>query len=614
MTPKEILKQADRAFKSKDYNLANELYKRILIRVPNHTTAKNKLQKIKKLTKDNTPEIEKVKVNVIITALKNGNYKRAIDLATSLITEDPLNPLLQNIIGISHINLGNPKNAIPYFKKALNLKNNYNEARANLGSALLLLGHADEAIVELNQSLIENPKNSKAWHSLGNAKRNKLLYVEAQLAFEKALELNPNYINALNSLGVLLSKSGKEDQAIKIFKKGLKLDPEDSSLLTSYGFALSEVGEIEKAEKLIRKAIAIDPNLSEAYRSLSIIHRFEKSDPLIIDMKKKLQTVTANIYDKIHIGFALGKGMHDLGEYSMAFSAYEIANKARRSELLYDSKENSNSIEHIKTKYSNKNQIISIKNNPKDINPIFIVGMNRSGTTLVEQILSSHSSVTGAGELPYINKVGLDSLKNNISWTKTELSHAYQEYSKVLNGFAQNTKFVTDKAPVNFKWIGLIKNIFPDAKIVHLIRDPMDTCLSNYRNYFQSPGIKYAYDQVELAKFFTDYRNIMEFWYNLFPDQIYTCDYNLLTLNQEREMRALLNYCELSWEPGVLKFEESTRIVKTASVAQVREGIYRTSIGSWKKYEKYLDPMYNTLKDGKAFKPWVVKSFNNIRS
>ena len=178
-----------------------------------------------------------------------------------------------------------------------------------------------------------------------------------------------------------------------------------------------------------------------------------------------------------------------------------------------------------------------------------------------------------------------------------------------LSMISNKTKFVTDKLPVNFKWIGLIKRLYPDAKIIHVIRDPMDTCLSNYRNYFTATGNAYAYNQEELARFFLDYRNLMDFWYNMFPNQIYACDYNFLTLNQEAETRSLLNYCDLNWESQVLKFEANKRVVKTASVAQVREGIYQTSIGGWEHYKNHLISLHSVLQEGDAFRQWDKTKF-----
>ena len=643
MTPKELILEAKKAIKANNLLLAANFYTQILNKFPKHSAAKIGLSKIQKKSSHGTPGIKQKELNDAVNALQNGNFQTAINFSQNLIIKDPNHPVIHNIIGISYVNLQKPDKAISYFKTALRLNKHYNEARGNLGSALLLLGKTDEAINQLEQALKGNPKNPMAWNSLGNARDKKFLYDSARKAFEKAIELSPNYLNAFNSLGVLLNKLNLKDEAIKIFESGLKINPNDTDLLINFGYALSDSGKLKQAIKKLTKGISLDnypidakhrlgvlksndgdiksaiklilesikedPTLSEAYRSLSLIYKFKKSDELIDTMRERLNKPNSSVYDKIHLGFALGKSLHDIQEYDDAFKAYEIGNIARRSELVYDIKEHSESIERIKTIYSNKEEKIYIDTNHQNVNPIFIVGMNRSGTTLVEQILSSHSTVTGAGELPNINKLGLENLKTNIKWTKTELICARAEYSKVLGSFAQGTKFVTDKLPVNFKWIGLIKILYPKAKIVHLIRNPMDTCLSNYRNYFIATGNAYAYNQKELANFYIDYRNLMEFWHMIFPNQIYACDYDSLILNQETETRLLLKYCKLNWEPEVMKFEKNTRAVKTASVAQVREGLYRTSVGGWENYKEFLDPLYLTLKKSGALKEWDKNNF-----
>ena len=230
--------------------------------------------------------------------------------------------------------------------------------------------------------------------------------------------------------------------------------------------------------------------------------------------------------------------------------------------------------------------------------------MNRSGTTLVEQILSSHSDVHGGGELAYINKIGLQNLKRGEVWNIRTLDQTRNAYIKILKSQRLDENFVTDKLPVNFKWIGLIKLLFPNARIVHLIRNPIDTCLSNYRNYFIASGNSYAYNLNELANFFIDYRNIMEFWHKIFPGQIYACDYDLLTFNQEKETRSLVEYCGLKWQDDLLSFEKNKRSVKTASVGQIREGLYQTSVGGWEKYKDELKPLYETLKSSGCLKEW----------
>ncbi len=635
MTPRELLSKANEALNAKDFLLASQLFNKILNKFPNHAAAKKGLQKLKKIKTNNTQGLHNDSLEKAINELQKGNYQNAIDLSLKFKLTNPDNPVVYNLIGICYVNQQNPKEGVPYFRTALRLNRQYPEARANLGSALLMIGKLNDAIRELEGSLKENPKNPMGWNSLGNALSQNIQLEQARTAFEQAIKLAPQYLNAINSLGVLLNNMEEHAQAIKTFEKGLKIDPSDKDILTNLGYTLADDGNIVEAIKVLSKVISLgqynldvkhrlgvlksnsgqikdsiitlrevveeDPTFSEAYRSLSLIQKFEKSDPLILKMQNRLYDPDSTSYDKIHLGFALGKSLHDIKEYSKAFKAYKIGNDTRRLELQYDIIEHRTSIQKIKSIYSNLKVNLKYEG---QINPIFILGMNRSGTTLVEQILSSHSDVYGGGELAFINKVGLQNLQNEEIWNTKSLEKIREEYIKILNSNRLNKSFVTDKLPVNFKWIGLIKLLFPDARIIHLIRNPIDTCLSNYRNYFIASGNSYAYNLRELANFFIDYRNIMEFWHKIFPGQIYACNYDLLTFNQEKETRSLIEYCGLRWQDDLLSFEKNKRSVKTASVGQVREGLYQTSVGSWEKYQKELKPLYEILNVSGCLKEW----------
>ena len=635
MTPKELLFKANEAMNAKDFILASQLFTQILNKFPNHAAAKKGLKKLTKITNNGDKGTHNFTLEEAINELQKGNYQNAIKSSFKFKLTNPNNPVVYNLIGICYVNQENPKEAVPYFRTALRLNKQYSEAKANLGSALLMMGKVDDAILQLEESLKENPKNAIGWNSLGNALSQNTQLKQAQTAFEQAINLAPQYLNAINSLGVLLNNMEEPTQAIKIFENGLKIDPNDRDILTNLGYTLADSGNINDAIKVLSKVISLgrynldvkhrlgvlksnsgqlkeaistlrevikeDPTLSEAYRSLSLIQKFEKSDPLVSKMQSRLNHPDSTNYDKIHLGFALGKSLHDVKEYSKAFQAYKIGNDTRRLELQYDITEHRHSIEKIKSIYLKLN--LKLEYNDK-LKPIFILGMNRSGTTLVEQILSSHSDVHGGGELAYINKIGLQNLQRGEVWNIRTLDQTRNAYIKILKSQRLDENFVTDKLPVNFKWIGLIKLLFPNARIVHLIRNPIDTCLSNYRNYFIASGNSYAYNLNELANFFIDYRNIMEFWHKIFPGQIYACDYDLLTFNQEKETRSLVEYCGLKWQDDLLSFEKNKRSVKTASVGQIREGLYQTSVGGWENYKDELKPLYETLKSSGCLKEW----------
>jgi len=646
MTPKELLSKATEAMNAKDFLLASQLFTKILNKFPNHVAANKGMQKLKKITTNTTQDTHNFTLEEAINELKKGNYQNAINLSLKFQLTNPDNPLVYNLIGICYVNQQNPKEAVPYFRTALRLNKRYSEAKANLGSALLLIGKMEDSILQLEESLKENPNNAMAWNSLGNARRAIDQPVKAEESFKAALNLDPNYVNALNSYGVLLSEQREYTKSISLLEKAVKLSPLDREVNQNFAEALSgdgqtesaikilnkiaelnnsdpnpnalvqiadleaRIGNLEKSKKLLQNVMDSFPEYFKAYRSFSSINKFKYPDKIITKMEKYFKSTSLSDEDVIQLGFSLGKAYYDISEFDKSFQAYSRANKARRKQLNYSSLDFSERINIIKSTF-NKQWYNNFSNFIKPCTkPIFILGMNRSGTTLVEQIVSAHSLVTGGGEIPYINSHCMKEINQIKTWGDGKLNSFYENYLEKLNSIDQKIPFVTDKMPSNFAWIGLIKTVFPKAKIIHLIRDPMDTCLSNYRNYFSSSGNGFAYDQIELAEFYYQYRKIMHYWYSLFPNEIFSCDYDHLVNDQETVTRKILNYCDLTFEPEVLRFYKNKRTVKTASVAQVRNPIYKSSISGWRKYEKHLSPMLNRLNELGCLEPWDIKSIS----
>ena len=422
LSPKELIKKANKAIKAGEFVLATELFNEILNKLPNHLMAKAGLKIIKNKTSNVLPNVRQNMLDKVVNTLQAGDFLTALDLARNFTPVDSNNAVIYNIIGISYINIQKPEKAIINFKTALRLNKKYSEARGNLGAALLSIKSTDEAIIQLEKALKENPQNYMAWNSLGNAKKSKNLIDEAKGSFKKALVLEPKYLNALNSYGVLLSEEQEYKNAIKQFEKALDISSTDLDVFKNYLNALSGDQQAEKALKLINenlgkfsyptslkvlmadllarignleesisilmKLIDQEPTYFNAYRSLSPIYKFKKSDKIITNMKKAFNKKDLNVTETIQLGFSLGKAFHDIKEYDQAFYAYERANKARGQELLHDPNDLNNLHTRIK-KTINKQWIDTAKvYGNKTTKPIFILGMNRSGTTLVEQILS----------------------------------------------------------------------------------------------------------------------------------------------------------------------------------------------------------------------------------
>jgi hypothetical protein len=235
-----------------------------------------------------------------------------------------------------------------------------------------------------------------------------------------------------------------------------------------------------------------------------------------------------------------------------------------------------------------------------NIRPIFILGMPRSGTTLVEQIIASHHKVYGAGELNNLKNIVTPILVNHLNSknktiNKQEIKSVRQQYLDSLIKLNAKEKIVTDKMPINFRFIGFILSALPEAKIIHVKRDARATCWSNYKHYFSS-GNGFTFDQEDLARFYGLYSELMDFWHKLFPNKIYDLNYEKLTVNQKKETEKLLKYCELDWDENCLEFHKNDRGIKTASASQVRQKMYQGSSEAWKKYEPYIEPLISGLK------------------
>ena len=304
--------------------------------------------------------------------------------------------------------------------------------------------------------------------------------------------------------------------------------------------------------------------------------------------------------DKMHLHYALANIFIKSDQYDKTFDQYNKANELKRKKLTYDAKEHTAYIDKLIAIFTRdyfKENII--RGNNSEL-PVFIVGMPRSGTTLVEQIVSSHPQVFGAGELAVFTHIeaGLnknfdasDSYPECMSLCSKSVIHDYAQYYLIeLKKYAGNAIRITDKMPNNFLRIGLIKTMFPNARIIHCQRNPLDTCLSIYTNYFIR-GNQYTYDLTELGQYYLDYERLMSHWRNLFESQIFEIQYEELVMNQEKLSKQLIDYVGLDWDEGCINFHKNKRAVKTASNLQVREPMYSRSIDRWKSYKKQLEPL-----------------------
>ena len=325
-----------------------------------------------------------------------------------------------------------------------------------------------------------------------------------------------------------------------------------------------------------------------------MIKKYNSKDEQYLKMKELYLDEKISEVQRCSINFALAKAHDDLGDFEQAFKHYNEGNTFFNKQFKYDVNKDIEVFNELKINYP---QIKKNSPNPKilinKLRPIFIVGMPRSGTTLVEQIISSHSKVSGAGELPFVREFG-EGIARGLSNSNTDsLLKFRKKYLNKLQYFSNNKSIVTDKLPHNFLFIGMITAVFPEAKIVHVIRNPAAVCWSNYKKYFQSKNMSYSYTLDNIIKYYELYKDIMIFWNEQLPNKIFNINYELLTVNQEKETRKLIDYLSLDWEEKCLSPQDNMRGISTASDIQVRKKVYQGSSQQWEKYKPFLNGVFD---------------------
>jgi len=570
-------------------------------------------------------------INSVIALYSNGQIEEALDSAGALIKDYPDEALLYNISGACYASLGQLDTAVKLYEKAIAIKPDYAEAHNNLGGTLQELGQLDAAVKSYEQALAIKPDYAEAHNNLGGTLQ-ELGQLDAALkSYEKALAIKPDYIEAHYNLGLTLQELGQLNVAVKSYKRVLTIKPDFAEMHNNLGVVFQELDQMDAAVKSFEDAVALKPDFAEAYNNLGNAYKelgqvdesvknyeqvlaikpdfavayfnlvsmkqYTANDPQITQMQSLLSTNNLSQSDRIHLCFALAKVNENLGNQDEYFKFLNEGNRLRKQELNYSLDSSKNLSSTVKKMFSSPP---SLSYKASTIRPIFIVGMLRSGTSLVEQIISSHYAVYGAGELntlanliELILKDDLAHKKNGL--TKRSFLSIRQQYLDALSRFEVPENVITDKMPLNFQYIGFILSAFPEAKIVHLKRDAMATCWSIYKCHFKNKGNGFAYNLDDLSGFYALYLELMDFWHQLFPDKIYDLCYEDLTTNQEEETRKLLQYCELDWDENCLNFHTNKRAVKTASSLQVRQKMYQGSSEAWKKHESYLQPLIKAL-------------------
>ena len=570
--------------------------------------------------------------NVSIFYKEIKNFDKAIEFGFKALEINPKSDEATSNIGSILLEIGNYDKALLYFKKSISLNPHNSITIFNFAVCNLKLNNyklADEAI---NLALRHQPDNYEFLNLKGQILREMGRHDASEEFFYKALDLNPNSVMTLNNLGLLLQDKVKYKKSLDIFKKALRIEPNNVNFLCNIANSYLHIDDNKEAIKYLDKCLSINPNFdrafsfkgviyahlgqkeksiksfqnaikinifnAEAYRQLSRLYNFKPNDPLIRQMEKIYGNELLMAEQKAILSFALGKSYEDLKEYSKSFNFYKNGND------FYKNKYRPQIIpEEVFCKNLAKTSI-HIDPNKKlqkyDLKPIFVLGLPRSGTSLIEQILSSHSKVEGMGELDLLSKF----IEGNLITYKEGFSPIIKKYGKEeqlnlsdcymgsIKTIDSSTKYFVDKMPHNFRWISYILNSHLSAKVILVERNPMDNCFSLFKMLFSARRQhSYSFDLEILGKYYLIYKDLVNHWKEMYKNNIYICKYEKLISDPETEIKKLSEYCDLKWEDKVMKFYETKRSVNTASHSQVRQKLYSSSIGSWKNYENELEPL-----------------------
>lgn len=477
------------------------------------------------------------------------------------------------------------------------------------GEIQRLLGHVEEAIAEGHRAVELQADDPEAHYNLGVALADAEHYSQAVIQYRKAVKLKPEHGMAWNNMGTALEKQENRETAEKCYRRAVKINPDHIEAQSNLGKVLSELGKLDEARDCLGRVLAVKPDMVSALHSLSTLKKFSADDPQLATMESMLPRAQAlDPTDRIRLLFAIGKARGDCGQHDKAFEAFRLGNRLKRLEVPSDEARAIEQTEQVLKYFDAELFSRHTDVGNTDTSPVFIVGMPRSGTTLTEQILCSHPQVYGAGELKDFNAaalaIGESSAGQSFSASFSKMSAADfslvgKHYIKAIRKLSHDAAFVTDKMPANFFYIGLIHLALPNAKIIHTLRDPMDVCLSNYIRLFNDT-MDFTYELETLGRYYNRYIQLMEHWDKVLPSKVLHIRYEDTINDQEGQTRKLLDYLGLPWDDRCMDFHQNQRRVRTASIAQVRQPIYKSSIGNWKHYEQQLQPLMDIISKSRS--------------
>jgi tetratricopeptide (TPR) repeat protein len=584
--PDTLMPQAVAAHQRGELEAAERHYRAVLVASPGHPDATHFLG---------------------LLLHQRGQSAAALPLMEAALVLEPRNHQYRsNLAGVLN-QLGRPTDAERLYREALALKPDHLDSHINLGLLYAAEGDHPQALAEFAAALSLDPKNYSAW--LGRAESLEQLArpKEALAAYRNAALAAAHDPERLQALAVVLREAGELDDAQRCNARALALVPNSPQAENGLGNMLAMGGDLAGAERHYRRALALKPDYPGAFHNLVDVARLTPADPLwplLMALTRPMAALPAETAVPLH--FTLARVWETQGDYPQAFQHFLEGNRLKRAGMHYDEALQARFFAEFIAGF--EGLAARAPADSADARPVFIVGMPRSGTSLVEQILASHPAVHGAGETHALRNCLREELPPDNSdyalpgrlagLDAAGFRRVAARYSRYLDEVAPGAERITNKLPGNMALVGLIRLLYPQARIIHCVRDPLDTCLSCFCKLFTT-GHPFSYDLRELGRFHRLYQQLMAGWDRLLPaGSVLQLSYEGLVADLEGGARRLVEHCGLPWDEACLSFHTTARPVRTASLAQVRQPIYSSSVGRWRRYEKELAPLMETLREG----------------
>tara|TARA_A100001011_G_scaffold367385_1_gene420767 strand:+ start:540 stop:2177 length:1638 start_codon:yes stop_codon:yes gene_type:complete len=530
----------------------------------------------------------------ILNLYKEKKFDDAIKHGEKLLKKNN-DPQLLFLISLSLINLQNFVKAEEYLNNLISIKKTP-ELYYTYGNVQKKLKKYHDAIISFNFAIELKPSFSEAYNNLGNTQKLLNKREEALKCFKKAVSLRENNIEALFNLSLMYKENNNYEDLIVIYKKILDIDKNNVKTLYNLGTAYLILGDEKKGKEYFVKVFEVDRSHIPSARNYINLTKINQENQ-IFKYLENINLDNLTYENKVFAFEALSKGYFDQDKIELGFNYLKKFNLLKKEKSNYSIKTEKKLFNDIKIFFNNKNYF-DIKFSKNKLTPIFILGMPRSGTTLLEQIISTHSQIYGAGELRYLpnilNKLSIEKPINLTNYFGEIRKYYLDNLSKI-----SQKPFIIDKMPANFRWIGFIVNALPEAKIIHIERNPMAVCWSNYKTNFVHSGMDFNLTQEDIANYYTYYKDLMKFWTKNFEKSFLNVKYENFVENYEFHTKNILTFIGLKWEDQLRSYDKTNRPVTTASLQQVRGKIRKDTSLQWKKYDKYLVTMQKTLLSNK---------------